>query len=158
MRKKTEAEVSFCELSAKTSRTRKPRKPNACAFYRHREGFRWQGIKEEPYKPKGSDWTNIVRCVLVGAHGETAKFHVRYFEISSGGNSSLEKHRHEHVVICIRGQGMVRTGKKKRAMGCLDVLYIAPDTPHQLMNPFSEPFGFLCIVNAKRDRPKLLKP
>jgi ribulose-bisphosphate carboxylase large chain len=158
MRKKAEAEVSLCELPAGASGTRKKRQPGACALYRHREGFRWQGIKEEPYKPKGTDWAHIVRCVLVGAHGETAKFHVRYFEISSGGNSSLEKHRHEHVVICIRGRGMVRTGKNKRSMGYLDTLYIAPDTPHQLMNPFKEPFGFLCIVNAKRDRPRLLKP
>jgi ribulose-bisphosphate carboxylase large chain len=95
--------------------------------------------------------------VLIGAHGETTKFHVRYFEISQGGNSSFEKHRHEHVVICIRGRGALLFGKKKRPMEYLDTAYISPDTPHQLTNPYQEPFGFLCIVNAKRDRPKLLK-
>jgi ribulose-bisphosphate carboxylase large chain len=43
-------------------------------------------------------------------------------------------------------------------MEYLDTLYIAPEVPHQLTNPYKEPFGFFCIVNAKRDRPKLLKP
>jgi len=156
MKRKAAPGLSCCELPAPAKKTRKTQKSDVCAFYKHRKGFRWTGIKDEPYKPAGSDWKHIVRRVLVGAHGETAQFHVRYFEISPGGNSSLEKHRHEHVVICIRGEGMVLTGKKKRTMGYLDTLYISPDTPHQLMNPFREPFGFLCIVNAKRDRPKLL--
>lgn len=154
MKKKAGAEQSFCELPAAT---RKTEKPNICAFYKHRRDYRWKGVRDEPYKPEGSGWTKIIRRVLVGSHGETAKFHVRYFEISPGGNSSLEKHRHEHVVICIRGRGVVLTGKKKRPMTYLDTLYISPDVPHQLMNPFKEPFGFLCIVNARRDRPQLLK-
>jgi len=154
--KKKAAGQSWCELPVTPGAVQKRRKSRRCAFYKHEEGFRWKGIKDEAYKPEGTDWTNIVRRVLIGGHGEAAKFHVRYFEISAGGNSSLEKHRHEHVVICIRGQGMVLTGKKKRTMEYLDTLYIAPDSPHQLSNPFGEPFGFLCIVSARRDRPKLL--
>ena len=156
MGKRAEAEVSLCELPAKKAGTGKALRPRTSVLYKHR-GFRWRGVKEEPYKPKGSDWANIVRCVLIGARGETAKFHVRYFEISAGGNSSLERHNHEHVVICIRGRGQVRTGKTKRALEYLDTLYISPDTPHQLTNPYKEPFGFLCIVNARRDRPRLLR-
>lgn len=154
MKKKAYTERSFCELPATT---RKKQKPNACAFYKHRQECRWKGVRDEPYKSAGSDWAKIIRRVLIGSHGETAKFHVRYFEIFPGGNSSLEKHRHEHVVICIRGRGVVLTGKKKRSMAYLDTLYISPNVPHQLMNPFEEPFGFLCIVNARRDRPQLLK-
>jgi hypothetical protein len=42
-------------------------------------------------------------------------------------------------------------------MDFLDTLYIAPEAPHQLSNPFREPFGFFCIVNAKRDKPKMIK-
>jgi hypothetical protein len=36
------------------------------------------------------------------------------------------------------------------------VLYVAPDVPHQLINPYNEPFGFFCIVDAERDRPRTL--
>ena len=152
-KKKAEAKQSFCELPAKPL---KAGKPADSAFYRHQRACQWKGVKDEPYKAKGDDWARIVRKVLIGGRGETAKFQVRYFEISSGGNSSLEKHRHEHVVICLRGRGLVRIGTRKRAMQYLDIAYIAPDTPHQLLNPNQEPFGFLCIVNARRVRPKLL--
>lgn len=126
-------------------------------LYRHRGDFTWTGIKTEKYKPKGGDWADIVRRVLIGNHGEAVRFHLRYFEISPGGYSSFEKHRHEHVVICVRGRGRVLTGKRRHTMNFLDTLYIASEEPHQLSNPYDEPFGFFCIVNAKRDKPKILK-
>ncbi len=129
---------------------------NKSKLYKHKGNYIWQGIKTEKYKPKGGDWADIVRRVITGSHGESTRFHFRYFEISSGGYSSLEKHRHEHVVICVRGKGKVLTGRKMNNLCFLDTLYIAPETPHQLSNPFKEPFGFFCIVNAKRDKPKLL--
>ncbi len=130
---------------------------NKSRLYKHRGDFTWKGIRAEKYKPKGGDWADIARRVIIGSRGESARFHVRYFEISSGGHSSFEKHRHEHVVICVRGRGNVRTGKKINILNYLDTLYIAPETPHQLSNPFDEPFGFFCIVNARRDRPKILR-
>ncbi len=154
MRKEPGRQGSFCEIEGPKSTAEKA---NRTALYKHKGEMKWQGINEEPYKTKGSEWSNIVRRVLIGAHGESAKFHVRYFEIASGGCSSLERHRHEHVVICVRGKGIVRTGKKKSEMKFMDTIYISPDTVHQLANPFDAPFGFLCIVNAKRDRPKIVR-
>jgi quercetin dioxygenase-like cupin family protein len=154
MQRKSDKEVSSCEIGG----TRKPaKKANKTALYRHRGNLKWQGVKDEPYKTEGDEWSKIVRRVLIGSHGESAKFHVRYFEIASGGRSSLERHRHEHVVICMRGEGIVQTGQKKSKMEFMDTLYISPDTVHQLSNPFNAPFGFLCIVNAKRDRPKIVR-
>lgn len=129
---------------------------NVDRLYKHRGDHTWKGVKTERYKPTGGGWTDIVRRVIIGGRGESAGFHLRYFEISPGGYSSFEKHKHEHVVICIKGKGKALAGKKKHTLQFLDTLYIAPNTPHRLSNPFSEPFGFLCIVNAKRDKPKLL--
>ncbi|MGE5301457.1 MAG: cupin domain-containing protein [Acidobacteriota bacterium] len=154
MKKKREEKVSCCEIDSM-----KPpagRKSNRSAFYRHRGDMAWRGVRDEPYKTGEGAWSGIIRRVLVGGRGESAKFHVRYFEIAAGGNSSLERHRHEHVVICVKGEGIVRTGKMKKRMSFMDTVYIAPDTVHQLTNPFERPFGFLCIVNARRDRPKVL--
>lgn len=130
---------------------------NRNKIFRHKGTFRWSGVKTGKYKPADAGWQSIVRNVLIGNGGESAKFHLRYFEISPGGNSSLEHHRHEHVVICIRGKGTVLMGRKYHEIGYLDTVYIAPDTVHELTNPFDEPFGFFCIVNAKRDKPKLVK-
>lgn len=129
---------------------------NNSRLYRHKGKFRWQGIKIEKYKQSGG-WADIARQTLIGNQGETAKFHVRYFEVAPGGCSSFEMHRHEHVVICVRGKGKAIAGKKSHILNFLDTLYISPDTPHQLRNPFKSPFGFLCIVNAKRDKPKPLR-
>ena len=154
MAKEKAAKISTCEISGhKTSAKR----TNKNAFYKHKGDFQWRGVKNEPYKDKGADWSDITRKVLIGAHGESTKFHVRYFEIFSKGNSSLELHRHEHVVICVKGKGTVLTGKNKHTMEFMDIVYISPDTVHQLSNPYNEPFGFLCIVNSKRDRPKVLQ-
>lgn len=130
---------------------------NRTAVYRHKGDFSWKGVKDQPYKTETGEWSKIIRRVLIGAHGETAKFHVRYFEIGQGGASSYERHRHEHVVICVRGEGIVKTGKTKKKIGFMDTVYISPGVEHQLTNPFKGPFGFLCIVNAKRDRPVVLR-
>jgi ribulose-bisphosphate carboxylase large chain len=121
---------------------------------RHSGTFRWSSVKTENYKDKDGTWSAITRHVLVGKKGETAKFHLRYFEIEPNGHSTLERHRHEHVVICVRGKGAITIGRKSHRIGYLDTVYVAPNTVHQLRNPHVEPFGFLCIVNAKRDRPK----
>jgi len=147
--------------------TRKPLKKKVSAardkgankdrIYRHSSNCRWTGVATDKYKQVDGGWYSISRRVLVGKRGESAKFHLRYFEIAPGGCSSLERHRHEHVVICIRGKGRVKLGKKSCLIGNLDTVYIAPDTIHQLLNPGMEPFGFFCIVNAKRDRPKTVR-
>ncbi len=146
--------TAFCEIA---SRKKTVKQENRTVFYRHKGNCIWQGVRDETYKTSGDEWSEVIRRVIIGTKGESAKFHVRYFEIFPGGNSSLERHCHEHVVICVKGEGMVLTGKTKRKMKFMDTLYISPDTPHQLYNPFRNPFGFLCIVNAKRDRPKLIR-
>jgi quercetin dioxygenase-like cupin family protein len=142
----------YCDFNSKAEKT----SDNTTNLYRHMGNFKWKGIKKECYKPSGKEWSAIVRQTLIGNHGESAKFHFRYFEIAPGGYSNLEMHKHEHVVIGIRGKGICVTGKKKHILNFLDTLYIGPGIVHQLKNPHNEPFGFFCIVNAKRDKPKIL--
>jgi len=144
---------TFCEIPPATKR----KTNNRNRLYPFQNNFTWKGIKVQRYKPEGNDWSEIVRQVLIGSHGETTRFHLRYFEIKPKGYSSFETHKHEHVVIGIRGRGRVRLNKRSLNIGFLDVLYIAPHTPHRLYNPYNEPFGFFCIVNAKRDKPRPVK-
>ena len=120
--------------------------------------YTWEGVKAEAYKPEPGNFANIVRNAIVGNKGESCNFDLRYFELSEGGFSSLEKHRHEHVVICVRGQGQVRMGKQIRDLNFLDIVYISSETPHQFINKGREPFGFFCIVDRERDRPQELDP
>jgi len=125
--------------------------------YAHRSDYTWEGAEVVRYKPEGNDWEGIVRQVIIGYQEET-KFHVRYFEISPGGYSSLEKHNHSHAVTVIRGNGKVILGERAVALKFLDTVYVSPDDPHQFINDGNEPFGFLCVVDAERDRPRALDP
>jgi ribulose-bisphosphate carboxylase large chain len=141
-----------CDWKSKGQKKSKTRLKSR--LIRHKGGFSWQGVKTDKYKPPASHWAEVIRRELIGRRGERTKFHVRYFEIAPGGFTSIESHRHEHVVIGIRGRGRCITGKKTNEIGFLDALYICPDEIHRLRNPYKEPFGFFCIVDAKRDRPK----
>ena len=127
-------------------------------------GYTWDGVEREAYKhgqeaeEAGRKWQGIIRQVLVGNHAEATQFHVRYFEVSPGGYSSLEKHQHAHVVIAVRGQGRAVLDATAHEMQPLDTVYVAPWTPHQFLALGDEPFGFLCIVDAERDKPQSVSP
>ena len=114
--------------------------------------FRWAGVEPVAYKKPGDDWSAVIRQGLVGPE-EEAPFHVRYFEIVPGGHTTYERHAHQHVVVALRGKGEVRLGDRREAVSYGDVVYVAPNEPHQFRAKGDEPFGVLCIVSADRDRP-----
>ncbi len=122
------------------------------------ENYHWSNRQAQTYKhhSKGS-FKQVSRHELIGAHGENTTFDLRYFEIESGGYTSLEKHEHEHVIIGVRGQGIVIKDTSRTILSVNDVLYIAPHQSHQLRNEDTEPFGFYCIVDHKRDKPVLME-
>ncbi len=121
---------------------------------RFQPDFRWEGVPVREYQQAGDNWCGVARTVLAGDGGEKMAFHVRYFEIAPAGFSSREQHVHEHVVVVLRGRGQVRLGEAVHDLGFGDTVYVAPNEVHQFRNPSaSEPFGFLCIVDAERDRP-----
>jgi ribulose-bisphosphate carboxylase large chain len=124
---------------------------------RFRRQYRWEYAELEPYKISahaGGEFAGASRQVLIGKHGERLGFHVRYFELESGGYTSLERHRHCHVVIGVRGRGLVRVGADNYTLRPMDVIYIGPDQIHQLRAVGRSRFGFFCIVNARRDKPR----
>lgn len=115
----------------------------------------WQGVPLEAYKLTTETYRGVTRRELVGKRGESPRFHLRYFEVAPGGFTTYERHEHEHVVVALRGRGVVLIGEERHEVGPGDVIYVAPRDPHQFGAPSKadEPFGFLCIVNAERDRP-----
>lgn len=129
--------------------------------YRAYDGTRWDGVTPQVYKLGGSPipggaWRDVVRHTLVGGTDESMAFQLRYFEIGPDGYSSLEKHQHVHAVIVLRGTGRVVVGREVFDVAPFDLVYIPPLVPHQFVNSGSEPFGFLCPVDAARDQPQPL--
>ena len=128
-------------------------------FNRSSDGsWNWERIPQEMYKQDGGSFKGCSRYELLGKRGESPVFHVRYFEVEAGGWTTLEHHRHEHAVIGIRGSGVVQLGPHVYPVSVGDVAYTAPGDTHQLRNNTSEPFGFICVVAADRDRPVEVDP
>lgn len=118
-------------------------------------GFNWAGRESEAYKDSTSlPFKGIRRVELIGKAGERTHFELRYFEVEPGGFTSLEKHNHTHVIIGARGEGVMVSGKDRFAVKQMDIAYVEPLEVHQLRNESAAPFGFFCIVDRERDRPR----
>lgn len=120
------------------------------------DGAGWTGVRRQKYKDDGALFEGVVRRTL--AAPDSAAFELRYFELEAGGYTTHERHEHVHVVVCIRGRGRARLGDDVHEVGFGDVVYVAPDEPHQFRNPYDEPFGFLCVVDQQRDSPTPVHP
>ena len=55
----------------------------------------------------------------------------------------------------MRGEADVLVGSQIKAVKAFDLVHIPPMTWHQFRTKGAEPMGFLCMVNAERDRPQL---
>jgi quercetin dioxygenase-like cupin family protein len=60
-----------------------------------------------------------------------------------------------HAVLILRGHGHCLVGKEVRAVELRDLITVPPLTWHQFRASADEPLGFLCMVNAVRDKPQL---
>src|SRR5262245_53861978 len=108
--------------------------------------FRWEGVPIEAYGAGGEGFRRVGRQVLLGeAPGEEGlNFITRYFELEPGGYSALERHRHAHSVIVLRGTGKVILDRAVHTIRPMDCVYVAPDSLHQFHATGGEPLGFLC--------------
>ena len=129
-----------------------PQSGNASSQYRFaRSTFTWEGITPETYRADIAGAVGLVRNIIVGGHGESCPFELRYFEMGPDGHSEPVRHPLEHVVIAVRGKGKAIVGERTIDLNPLDVLYIAPDELHHMSNSEAQPFGFFCIVGAERE-------
>jgi quercetin dioxygenase-like cupin family protein len=123
-------------------------------LHRKANAYRWEGVNTVPYKQDDRAlFKSITRQVLFAdpqLHAE-----LRYFEIEPGGYSTLERHEHVHAVLILRGHGHCLVGKEVRAVELRDLITVPPLTWHQFRASADEPLGFLCMVNAVRDKPQL---
>jgi mannose-6-phosphate isomerase-like protein (cupin superfamily) len=118
------------------------------------DDFRWEGVEQLPYKEdERALFKSITRQVLFSdpeLDGE-----LRYFEVAPGGYSTLERHEHMHAVLILRGSGHCMVGSEIKSLGTRDLVTVPPMTWHQFRATKGEPLGFLCMVDAVRDKPQL---
>lgn len=118
----------------------------------HKE-YRWEDVEVLEYKAEGSaPFKDVTRQVLFEDPHLQAQ--LRYFEVAPGGHTTLEKHQHVHAVLILRGRGRCLVGEEIIEFAPHDLILVPPMTWHQF-HAGDEPMGFLCLVNAERDRPIL---
>lgn len=115
---------------------------------------RWAGVEVHAYKqPGGAPFRDVTRQALFRDPALAAEW--RYFEVAPGGHSTLERHQHMHAVMILEGRGVCLTGDALHAVAPHDLVSIPAWTWHQFRASEGAPLGFLCLVNAERDRPCL---
>lgn len=115
---------------------------------------RWDGVELLAYKEEGSAPFKAISRQVLFARPELG-CELRYFEMQPGGHSTLERHEHAHAVMIFRGRGACLVGGEVREVAAPDLVFVPPMTWHQFRATAGEPFGFLCMVNAVRDKPQL---
>jgi len=125
--------------------------------HRKAKDYRWEGVAVRPYKEDARAlFKAVTRQVLFSDPAQESE--LRYFEIAPGGFSSLERHAHTHNVLILRGSGHCLVGRDIRAIATHDLVAVPALTWHQFRATGDEPLGFLCLVNATRDKPELPTP
>ncbi|MEO9135763.1 MAG: cupin domain-containing protein [Casimicrobiaceae bacterium] len=119
--------------------------------------MRWQEVDVLRYKREdGAGFRDVARQVLFDDPALACQ--LRYFEVASGGHTTLERHEHAHAVLIERGRGRCLVGDCVYDVVEHDLVHVPSLTWHQFQADKGELLGFLCMVNAARDRPQLPAP
>ena len=119
--------------------------------------YRWEGVDVRAYKDEATaPFRSVTRQVLASA--PDLKGELRYFEVAPGGWTTLERHAHVHAVTILRGSGRALVGEEVFAIAPLDLVTVPAWGWHQFRASAQELLGFLCMVDAERDRPQLPTP
>jgi quercetin dioxygenase-like cupin family protein len=128
----------------------KPHRPQTDALH-------WRDVEVLDYKQEGSaPFRDVTRQVLFDDPALGCQ--LRYFEMAPGGHTTLERHEHAHAVVVQRGAGACLVGDTIYRVAPFDLVHIPAMTWHQFKADADMPLGFLCMVNAVRDRPQLPGP
>jgi S-methyl-1-thioxylulose 5-phosphate methylthiotransferase len=118
------------------------------------DDFQWQSVETRRYKEEaGAPYKDVTRQILFS--DPNLRGELRYFEVAPGGYSTLERHEHMHAVLILRGGGRCLVGGEVRDIELHDLVTVPPWAWHQFRANAKAPLGFLCLVNAERDRPQL---
>ena len=112
--------------------------------------LRWQDVPVSAYGADDSKADRATRQILVGMEEQAPHFHMRYFAVQPGGYTSLDQHAHDHGVYMLHGRALLHLGDQEHELQTGDVVYIPGNEVHQFFTIGDEPFGFLCVVPAKR--------
>ncbi len=123
-------------------------------YRKHATPMRWDGVDVLAYKrDAASPFRDVTRQVLFDDPALASQ--LRYFEVAPGGHTTLERHEHAHAVIVAHGRGRCLVDGRIFELALHDLVRVPALAWHQFRAAADAPLGFLCMVNAERDRPQL---
>lgn len=87
----------------------------------------------------------VFRRVISEVDGAT-NFTMDIFEIQPQGHSGFHTHPWEHEVFVIRGRGVLVEAEGETPFAEGDVIFVAPEEPHQFRNSGDTPVEFVCLI------------
>ena len=128
--------------------------PPVRAFAMTAGDYRWDAVELLRYKDDGNaSFRDVTRQTLF--RRPDMRGELRYFEIAAAGHSTLERHAHAHAVMVLRGAGEALVGEDVFSVKAFDLVTVPPLTWHQFRADSGSPLGFLCMVDAERDKSQL---
>lgn len=124
------------------------------AFIPLADGHRWDGVEHKPYKEDDRALFKDISRQTLFARPDLAG-ELRYFEVAPNGFSTLERHKHVHAVLILCGSGQALVGDHIVTLAQNDLITIPSMTWHQFRATSGSCLGFLCMVDAIRDKPLL---
>jgi quercetin dioxygenase-like cupin family protein len=112
--------------------------------------FDWDDTIEKVIPPEDSA-VGAKGKVVIGPQDAAPNFVFRYFNVEPGGHSTMpDQHLHDHGIMILHGQGEVHLDGKVTTVGPNDIVYIAPNAVHGIVNTGDSPLGFLCVIPNKK--------
>jgi quercetin dioxygenase-like cupin family protein len=103
-------------------------------------------IVKRPVEVDGAKDTEI--RWLISKEDGAENFAMRMFEIKPGGFTPLHKHRHEHEVFVVKGEGIFVCEGKESLFSKDYVIFVPGDKEHQFKNRGDSVLKFLCLIPA----------
>ena len=98
-------------------------------------------VKEEGARDVDIRW-------LISKDDGAENFAMRMFEIKPGGYTPLHKHRHEHEVFVIEGEGLLVYEGKEYQFNRDYVIFVPGNKEHRFKNTRNSFLRLLCLIPA----------
>jgi len=87
---------------------------------------------------------------LISEKDGAPNFAMRLFEVEPGGYTPYHKHKWEHEVFVLKGEGSLIRENKTSPLKPGDAVFVPGEENHQFKNTSEENLVFLCLVPVER--------
>ncbi len=83
---------------------------------------------------------------LISKEDGAENFAMRFFEIEPGGKTPLHRHKHEHEVFIIEGEGVVWKEGNEVSIKPGTAVFVPPEEKHCFINNSQNKLKFICLI------------